>query len=323
MPHNNATPYGFRVVGGRHGLRRLVTWQAALAGHAACEARAENDRESYLSAFTFGDELRDHLADTGSVKGYSGPCGALWLWFDLDDADDPSRTLDAARRLCAGLIDRYGIDGDDLLIFYSGAKGYHVGLPTALCGSPAPSAGFHRVARRFAEATAERLRLQIDSGVYDRVRLFRSPNSRHQRTGRYKRRLTFDELLGLRHDAIERMAAAPEPFDLPTAPALDFQALADWNQAADAVKADDDARAERRAAATGVTLNRRTLDFIRNGASEGDRHRLLYSAAANLAEFGASYELAAALLTESALDSGLPPSEVARQIKCGVEGVKQ
>lgn len=89
MPHENRSPYGFRVVGGRHGLRRLVDWQAALAGHAACEARAETDRESYLSAFTFGDELRDHLAASGSVKGYSGPCGAFWLWFDLEMATTP------------------------------------------------------------------------------------------------------------------------------------------------------------------------------------------------------------------------------------------
>jgi hypothetical protein len=322
MPHDNRGPYGFRVVGGRDGRRRLVTWQAAFAGHAGCEARAECDRESYLSAFTFGDDFRDYLSAEGSTKGYGGPCGALWVWFDLDDGDDAGRVLSDARRLCAGLVDRYGIDGDALLIFYSGAKGFHVGVPTVLLGSPAPSDVFHRVARRFAEATAERLRIVIDSGVYDRVRLFRSPNSRHQRTGRYKRRVTFDELMGLRHDAIERMAAAPEPFDVPTAPALDFTAVADWNAAAEAVAADDAARVERRATMTGATLNRRTLDFIRDGAIAGDRHRLLYSAAANLGEFGASYELALALLNEAALDSGLPPSEVARQIRCGVDSVR-
>ncbi|MEQ8847412.1 DNA primase [Botrimarina sp.] len=332
MPHDDATAHpsqgtlGFRVVGGRHGLRRLVDWQAALAGHAACDPRAETDRECYLSAFTFPDDFRDYLAANGSTKGYSGPCGAAWLWLDLDDPDDDARALDAARRLTAGLVDRYAIDADDLLVFYSGAKGYHVGLPLALCGAPAPSAVFHRVARRFAERAAERLGLirdgglAIDTGVYDRVRLFRAPNSRHPKTGRYKRRIAFDELLALRPDAIARMADAPESFDLPAAPALNFTAVADWNAAAEAVRAADAARAERRAAAAGATLNRRTLDFIRDGAAEGDRHRLLYSAAANLAEFGAGYDLAFALLSEAALDSGLPPAEVARQVRCGVEG---
>ncbi len=322
MPNDNAMAYGFRVVGGCYGPRRLVDWQAALAGHAECDPRAETDRESYLSAFTFTDELRKNLTATGTTKGYSGPCGASWLWFDLDDPDDAARALDAARRLGAGLVDRYMMEGDDLLVFYSGSKGFHVGMPMTLCGSPAASDSFHRVARRFAEATAARLRLTIDTGVYDRVRLFRAPNSRHPKTGRHKRRLTFDELMGLRFDAILRTAELPEPFDLPSVPSLDLTAAADWQAAEGAVDADDQARHQRRATKAGATLNRQTLDFIRDGANAGDRHRLLYSAAANLAEFGASYALAFAVLSEAALDSGLAPSEVARQIRCGVEGGK-
>ena len=45
------------------------------------------------------------------------------------------------------------------------------------------------------------------------------------------------------------------------------------------------------------TLNRQTLDFIRDGAEAGDRHRLLFSAAANLGEFGCLSDLAHALST--------------------------
>jgi hypothetical protein len=116
------------------------------------------------------------------------------------------------------------------------------------------------------------------------------------------------------------MAATPEPFDVPTAPATNITAVDDWAAAADAVSADDAAIADRRATMTGATLNRRTLDFIRDGATAGDRHRLLFSAAANLAEFGASFDLVKALLSEPALDSGLCPADVNRQIRCGIEG---
>ena len=72
----------------------------------------------------------------------------------------------------------------------------------------------------------------------------------------------------------------------------------------------------------GARLNRATLEFIRDGAGTGDRHRLLFSAAANLAEFGCPQSLAEALLCESALDSGLSPSEVRRQIACGLDHQK-
>jgi hypothetical protein len=87
-----------------------------------------------------------------------------------------------------------------------------------------------------------------------------------------------------------------------------------------AVSQQAEANAERRAAAlTGTpTLNRMTLEFIRDGAAQGDRHRLLFSAAANLAEFGCPPALAHALLSDAALDSGLPPADVRRQIDCGL-----
>jgi hypothetical protein len=177
------------------------------------------------------------------------------------------------------------------------------------------------VARRFAETIADQSAIAIDTGVYDKVRAFRAPNSRHDKTGLHKRRLTFDELLHLSTAAIKTLAAEPAPFDIPTAPALNSQAAADWRQATEQVGKRAEANTQRRLALNGsATLNRATLEFIRDGATAGDRHQLLFSAAANLAEFGCSLALAEALLSDAALDSGLSPSDVRRQIECGITG---
>jgi hypothetical protein len=217
------------------------------------------------------------------------------------------------------LVDRYALDGDDLLTFFSGSKGFHVGLPLSVCGSPVPSADFHRVCRRFAEAVAGSLAVAIDTGVYDRVRAFRAPNSKHPKTGLHKRRLTFGELLHLPTRRIVEIAASPEPFDLPDPPGVCSDAVGDWRSATEAVDAERVAAADRRTVGVaGARLNRSTVEFIRDGATTGDRHRLLFSAAANLAEFGCPAALAEALLTEAALDSGLSPSDVRRQIACGL-----
>ncbi len=310
---------GFRIVGNCTGERRLVDWQAALAAYCQCDTRAEVDREAYLSAFTFADEFGEHLTETRSTKGYAGRCGASWLWFDIDAEGELEHATAQTRRLCAGIVERYGIDGDALLMFFSGAKGFHVGLPMALVGSPPPSVTFHKVARQFACGLAEQLGVTIDHGVYDRVRAFRAPNSRHPKTGLHKRRLTFGELMGLSVDAIVRMAATPEAFDLPAEPAANPQAVDDWARAVSAVEQEASALAERRIANPMATLNRQTRAFMVEGAIEGDRHRLLFSAAANLAEFGCPTGLAHALLTEPGLDSGLAPKEVRRQIQCGLE----
>jgi len=313
---------GFRIVGPCSADRRLVDWPTAFQAYAECDARARVECEAYLSAFTSADDFAEHLRRTGSTRGFAGPCCSPWLWFDID-RDESAGGIDAAlldgRKLAVTLADRFGVDDGSQLWFYSGSKGLHVGIPTTLW-APSPSIDFHRIARRLAETIAEAAGVLIDTGVYDRVRAFRAPNSRHPKTGRHKRRLTVDELLHLSTDAILKLAETPEPFELPTPMGRSEQLAAAWTAAAERVRQDAEAKADRRAAVAvnGARLNRSTLAFIREGAAVGDRHRLLYSAAANLAELGCPPGLAHELLTDAALDAGLPPSEVRRQIDCGL-----
>jgi hypothetical protein len=312
--------FGFRIVGGCFENRRLVDASAALSAHAAADPRCELDKECYLSAFWFDETFRRQLEDNqGSTAGYSGPCWSPWLWWDID-AEELHHAHQDAGALAAFLVERYAVDPGELLFFFSGSKGFHVGLPTGLW-SPEPSDVFHKVCRRFAGHVAELAAVTIDTGVYDRVRAFRAPNSRHPKTGLHKRRLTFDELLGPL-DAILELAKTPAPFAVPTVTKTSEAAATDWQAAADLVAREGEAKTVRRAAGNGTpTLNRSTLDYIRSGADQGDRHRLLFSAAANLAEFGCTPALAVALLEESALDSGLTPKDVRRQIECGLAAV--
>ena len=123
----------------------------------------------------------------------------------------------------------------------------------------------------------------------------------------------------MRAAAILEQAAEPMPFDIPDSGQRSDKAAADWSTAEEQVCREAEAAAQVRADRCELpTLNRATLDFIREGASVGSRHRMLFSAAANLAEFGCPPAMAHALLREAALDSGLPPSEVRRQIECGL-----
>ena len=310
-------PYGFRILGACDEERRLVTHADAFVAYAACDARAAVEREAYLSAFTFGDDFRELLQSTGSCRGFDGACCSPRLWFDVDRIDLNAALADT-RRLALGLVERYSLDDDALLVSFSGSKGFHLGLPSSLWG-PEPSTSFHRVCRQLAEGLAEAAGVVIDTGVYDRVRAFRAPNSRHPKTGLHKRRLTLDELTGLSLDGIRSLASKPAPFDLPDPPPICERARADWNDAAELVSKATAAKVTRTANGDGMpTLNRQTFAFIRDGATEGDRHRLLYSAARNLAEFGCPSALAHALLSEPGLDSGLAPEDVHRQIECGL-----
>src|SRR5262249_28738914 len=216
---SNLLPYAFRIVGPTWERRRPVLADVAFRAYAACDDRAQVEREAYLSAFCFGLDFYRLLESTGSTAGFAGACGSAWLWFDIDRAGDLAAALADARRLAAFVLARYPtLDDDDVLAFYSGSKGFHVGIPSSLWG-PAPAGTFNRVARRFAERLAERAGVAIDGGVYDKVRAFRAPNSRHPKTGLHKRRLSHDELLGYRWSARCNWPSDPTPSTCRSRPA--------------------------------------------------------------------------------------------------------
>lgn len=135
-----------------------------------------------------------------------------------------------ARRLAGAILDRYReLDEDDLLIFLSGGKGVHIGLPTIW--HPEPSPHFNVVAKLFCLDLAERAKLVIDSLIYSKTRLFRAPNSRHPKSRLFKRRLSLDELTHLKPEAIVDLARHPEPFRIPSGPAICLSAADDWEKA--------------------------------------------------------------------------------------------
>ena len=313
---------GFRIVGPCTSERRLVDWQAAFVAHASLDDRIDANLEVYLSAFVFGVEFEKHLDKSGSTRGFDGPCGSEFIWFDIDRENDLEAARRDAARLAMTVSERYQLDDAGLLIFFSGSKGFHLGLPTDLWEPPA-SMMFNAVCRRLAEGMAASAGVVIDSGVFDKVRAFRAPNSRHPKTGLHKRALTLDELTRLSVERIQELAREPLPFDLPSVSSRCEQAGQDWQEAAQLVEKEAEAARQRRAVANGSgKLNRATLEFIRDGASVGDRHRLLFSAAANLAEFPTVAEVIHAVLTQAALDSGLSPSETRRTIECGISRVE-
>ena len=306
-------------MGSCKGERKLVSASAAFLGYCRCADAARVHEEGYLSAFQYPEAFADHLRRSGSTRAYGGPCWAPWVWWDLDRANDLPAALADTRRLVVHLTDSHAVVPEhSLLVFFSGAKGFHVALATSLF-APEGLPAFHRAVRRFCQSLADQAGATIDSSIYDKVRALRAPNSRHPRTGLHKRYLTVDEALHLGLEAITDLARRPQPFEVPEGGDLDFGLARAWQ---DAVQAQNQAPEAASPGGTGAPsreqLNRLTVAFIREGALEGERATRLYSAAANLGEFGCPEALVHALLTEPALDSGLPPSEVRRQIACGL-----
>jgi hypothetical protein len=309
---------GAYVRGAPTSPRALVRHGELLAAYGNAEVDDEN--EAYLSHFAFGPAMQTHYAaNRHSVAGFAGPCWCRWLILDIDRPDLADALADA-RQLVAFLHERYPEAEGDVQIWFSGSKGFHVAVE--LAHDPPPALGFHRTARTLAEALAGRAGVRIDTGVYDIAHIIRLPNTRHPRTGLFKRRIDAAALFALDLDGIRRHAAHPAGDGIPAVRSCPARLADDWRDAERESARTAEARAAvRRDFGGGPDLRapRYLVDFLRFGTDEGERHETLFRCAAWLTEQGAPPSLCSALLTEPGRDVGLAPKDVGRQILCGIE----
>ncbi|HET6575908.1 MAG TPA: hypothetical protein VFG68_20065 [Fimbriiglobus sp.] len=312
---------GAFVLGAPTSPRALVRHADLLTAYA--DGAIDDEREAYLSHFAFGADLQVHYAaNRNSVAGFAGPCRARWLVLDIDRADLADALADA-RKLVTLIHRRYPEAEGDLPIYFSGSKGFHVLLE--LAHDPPPAVGFQHTARTLAEALAGRAGVKIDTAIYDVNHIIRLPNTQHPRTKLFKRRIDADALFRLDIDGIRKHAAHPAGDGLPAVRTVPAQLVTDWHEAERLTARATEARAavRRDSGTAGTRAPRYFLDLIRFGVPEGERHATLFRCAAWLSEQGAPPSLCSAILTEPGRDVGLSPTDVGRQIQCGIDHARR
>lgn len=310
------------LVQGAPTSRRVLCQHAELL-NAYTDGEFEDGAEAYLSHYCFGPEMQTHQkANWGSVAGYTGATWCKWLVFDIDKPNLGDALTDV-RKLVAYLHDRYPELEDAIPIYFSGSKGFHVLLP--LVNSPAPSTTFHHVAKAFCTALAADAGVTIDTSIYDIAHIIRLPNTKHPKTGLFKRRLDFEELVMLDADGVRRVSRHPSGDGLPAAEAVSVNLAFDWSEAEQIAREKSAAHAARLAENLSPDLRapRFFMELMRFGVGQGERHLVLFRASAWLTEQGAPPSLSHALLTEAGCDVGLSPADVARQIDCGIRHARK
>lgn len=318
-------PHGFLIRDSIAADRRRVDAAKAYRAFCQCDPKAGVGRPAWEAAFQFGDDFAELLARTGSPAGFAGSTWAPRLHCDIDRdeaAGGLDRALDDAKRIVNVLDEQYGVPREVISPFFSGQKGFDVSIPTALW-KPKASIAFHATARQFIQTIAAGAQVIVDAGVFDPTRAWRMPNSKHQRTGLTKRYIPVEIFDTITVKGVLNMACVPEPFDPPSTDGIEStdMLVAVWDAAGRAVAeraaAAEQRRTEVASGARAASVNSLTRAFLAGEIRQGDRHRLLFSSAANLAELGCPLNAAVALLTKPALDLGLKPRDVARQIECG------
>ena len=169
---------------------------------------ADRHTESYISLFPFDKNVLEYINIHGSITGYKGQHACLFICIDIDNEND----LESSRQSSLDVIERlntyYGISPNELFIYYSGNKGFHIYLVDRLIG----------IQNRFFDSIGAKCKSfvsetfaginNVDTIIYEDHRIIRIPNSRHAKSNRYKIELTYDELK-LDLDEIKTLANNP------------------------------------------------------------------------------------------------------------------
>ncbi len=165
----------------------------------------KNKSDCYRTVYRYPKQFHDYFQENKTVSRYSGPAYADFLPFDIDSTD-LEESLKSARQFLNHLLVNYEVDLNGLYLYFSGAKGFHILLPSSLFGFR-PSPHLPGVFKLMAQELAGDIK--IDTVVYDIVRLFRLSNTKHGKSGLYKVPLTAAEILHKGIDEIKDLAKAP------------------------------------------------------------------------------------------------------------------
>jgi len=162
--------------------------------------------DCYRTYFQYPVEFINHVNTTGSVRDYSGQCYSKYIPIDIDSTN-LVEALDSSKKLLLNLKKQYEFNLNLLPVFFSGAKGFHIMLPTNLFGIK-PSKDLDKIFKRIVENFIPEETV-VDTSIYDKTRLFRINNTINSKSGLYKIALSIQELFELSIDEIKELAKSP------------------------------------------------------------------------------------------------------------------
>ena len=168
--------------------------------------KQQGDKPSFMSVHRFDQSFADYVTERKTVRGYTGPSYTPWLVFDFDDSE-LEHSHSRAQQFVGEMANGFDAPREQVIVYFSGRKGYHVYLPATWFGDWRPGDNLHKQLRALA------LRLGTDyniaPAIYDQKRLLRPPMPKHPDPGLYKRRVATAEFLAASVEDVCGMAVTP------------------------------------------------------------------------------------------------------------------
>jgi len=136
------------------------------------------------------------------------------FYMDFDCEETPDKARKEAVAVVKKLINDYEIPEENINIAFSGMKGISITVDYRIFNAES-SVDLPLIWKSIVEELIQKLKLKTaDTSVYERRRLWRLVNSRHQKSGLYKIPLMLAELENLTIDKIKKMAEKPRELSL-------------------------------------------------------------------------------------------------------------
>lgn len=139
------------------------------------------------------------------------------LYIDLD-IDDLEHDFEKLRRdvllLCRRLKTLFNLTDDNIQLYFSGSKGFHIIVPHTIFGIK-PCKDLNDKYKLVAlELKSYTITKSVDTRIYDSKRLFREPNTVNTKTNLYKVPISLDQIREISYEDL--IAYASEPKDMIT-----------------------------------------------------------------------------------------------------------
>lgn len=153
------------------------------------------NKPAWKSIYYYTPEHYEQFKKTGTISGITDVITDK-LVFDFDAEDQELARKDAVE-LCTRLT-RFGIPKQDLQICFSGGKGFSVEVDIDKTIDPTE---FRNINLAIAEGLSTN-----DPKIYNASRIFRIPETKHEKTGLFKIPLSLDQLKELTYQKIAALA---------------------------------------------------------------------------------------------------------------------
>lgn len=196
---SNDFRYSEIVCGGEHNRGNVVRLPDGVSSY-DLDYYGKSGTDCFNSAFLHLKDYVDYKDERGGKRGYPGKVFGECLYWDFDDSD-----LDKARSNAVELVERLiAYSHNNIRIYFSGNKGFHAVYIAPELRQYQGSEYFEAIIKRSCIEIAKGLK--IDTSIYDKTRIFRTPNSINSGSGLYKIPLTYEELKILSIDDIKDLA---------------------------------------------------------------------------------------------------------------------